>query len=351
MLDEAHIRHACKETLLSLKPIKHVSFEAAQDAEADGAMSVYTNGGTLDYNYTIKKALNHSRLQHLLAQVRPKTGRSLLLLTDQLSPAMSERLVQAGVQFVDTAGNVFLDSPGGLYILVQGVKPIRPMDAKPERLFQASGLQVLFVLLAQPNATDLNYRELAATSGVSLGTVAVIMKELKQKGFLERKGPNVWSLTQKKKLVDQWVGGYGGRLRSKLLQNRYRASRGDLGRALLGVKRVLGTREPSWALTGGFAADALTGHFRGERLGIFAKDEVIDDLTKQLQWLPSREGDITLFRLFSPAAILARRPGAKMPIAHPLLVYAELVFQGGERELETARILDQQELKEIFHEN
>jgi hypothetical protein len=349
MMAEAHIRQACKETLLSLKPIKRVRFEPAQDAEADGALSVYTNGGKLDYAYTIKKALNHSRLQHLLAQVRPTTDRPFLLLTDQLSPALSARLVRAGVQFVDTAGNVFLDSPGGLYILVQGVKPSRPMDAKPERLFQASGLQVLFVLLAQPSATDLNYRELAATSGVSLGTVAVIMKELKHKGVLERKGPNAWSLTQKRKLMDQWVGGYGGRLRPKLLQNRYRARRGDLGRALLGVKRVLGAREPSWAVTGGFAADVLTGHFRGEQLSIFAKDEVIDDLTKHLQWLPSREGDITLFRLFSPAVISEQRAGVKMPVAHPLLVYAELVFQGGERELETARILYQREINEIVH--
>jgi hypothetical protein len=104
-------------------------------------------------------------------------------------------------------------------------------------------------------------------------------------------------------------------------------------------------------VTGGFAADALTGHFRGEQLSIFAKDEVINDLTKQLQWLPSRDGDITLFRLFSPAAILERRPGVKMPVAHPLLVYAELVFQGSERELETARILYQRELKETLHAN
>ena len=39
MLDEAHIRQACKETLLSLKPIKRVRFGANQDASAGISLS------------------------------------------------------------------------------------------------------------------------------------------------------------------------------------------------------------------------------------------------------------------------------------------------------------------------
>jgi hypothetical protein len=116
----------------------------------------------------------------------------------------------------------------------------------------------------------------------------------------------------------------------------------------LDIKRHLGTRAPGWAVTGGFAADALTGHFRGDRLSLFVKDAIADDLAGRLRWLSSREGDITLFRLFSPELILERRPGVKIPVAHPLLVYAELVFQGSERELETARILYQRELQEVL---
>ena len=351
MRPHERIQQACKETLLSLKPIRQVRFKPTKNTEADGTLTVQTNADTLEYFFIIKKTLNRTHLQHLLTQIQSTGDRPFLLMTDHLSPAMSARLVQSGIQFVDATGNVFLDSPGGLYILVQGEKPSRPPDTTPERLFQASGLQVLFVLLVDPGSTHLNYRELAAKSGVSLGTVSIIMKELKKRGVLERVGPNAWSFLKKRKVVDQWVGGYGGRLRPKLLQNRYRAPRGDLERTLSGVKRALGTREPSWAVTGGFAADALTGHFRGEQLSLFAKDEVIDDLTRDLQWLPSREGDITVFRLFSPTVIMDRTAGVTMPVAHPLLVYAELVFQGGERELEAAKILYQQELHEVFHAN
>jgi hypothetical protein len=260
---------------------------------------------------------------------------------------MAEGLVEAGVEFVDAAGNVHVHWPGKLYVLIKGARPARSIDATPERLFQGRGLQVLFVLLSQPGATNLSYRELAATAGVSLGTISVVMKELKRKRLLEQRGREEWTLAHKGELIDRWVGGYGGRLRPKLLLGRFRAPEGELGRTLQRVKRHLDTRKPTWALTGGFAADALTGHFRGDHLSLFVRDKAVDDLRRELRWIPSREGDITLLRLFSSAVPLERPSVKSNPVAHPLLVYAELVFQGGERELEAAKILYQRELAGI----
>jgi hypothetical protein len=262
---------------------------------------------------------------------------------------MIEGLVKWGFQFVDATGNVHLDWPGRLHVLVRGSKSLQLPGATPERLYQASGLQVLSVLLVQPGSASLNYRELAQKCGVSLGTIAIVMKQLKQGSLLEQTGRKEWTLTNKEKLIERWVGGYGGRLRPKLLRGCFRAPEGDLRRTVSRVRRNLGARKSGWALTGGYAADILTGHFRGDQLGIFVGDEAIDNLTTELSWLPSREGDITLFRLFSPAIILGRRPGLRTPVVHPLLAYAELVFQGGDRELEAARILYQRELQEITH--
>jgi hypothetical protein len=39
------------------------------------------------------------------------------------------------------------------------------------------------------------------------------------------------------------------------------------------------------------------------------------------------------------------------PVAHPLLVYAELIFQGREREVETARIVYDRYLSPLISEN
>lgn len=343
------IVRACKETLLSLDAVKRARLDSASDSNADGRVTVHTHLGSLEYAFVVKKSLNHARLQYLLAQSRPAEDRPLLLLADHLSPTMIDRLVESGFQFVDATGNIHLDWPGRLYVLVRGSKSLQLPGGTPERLYQASGLQVLFVLLVQPSSASLSYRELAAKCGVSLGTIAIVMKQLKQRGLLEQMGRKEWALTSKEKLIEQWVGGYGGRLRPKLLLGRYRASEGDLGRTVSLVRQNLGAGKPTWALTGGYAADLLIGHFRGNQLGIFVKDEAIDNLTIELSWLPSREGDITLFRLFSPSIILGRRPGVRTPVAHPLLAYAELVFQGGERELEVARILYQRELQIITH--
>lgn len=40
--------------------------------------------------------------------------------------------------------------------------------------------------------------------------------------------------------------------------------------------------------------------------------------------------------------------GQGTPVAHPLLVYAELVFQGGERELETAQLVRDREIAALI---
>ncbi|TMH67980.1 MAG: hypothetical protein E6H51_17425, partial [Betaproteobacteria bacterium] len=64
-----------------------------------------------------------------------------------------------------------------------------------------------------------------------------------------------------------------------------------------------------------------------------------------LRWLPSVDGPITLLRMFWPATVKRTLEKGGARVAHPLLVYAELLFQGREREVETARLIYDQYLR------
>lgn len=58
-----------------------------------------------------------------------------------------------------------------------------------------------------------------------------------------------------------------------------------------------------------------------------------------LHLLPRKGGAVKVLRSFSPTVFEALDAQTGHPVAHPLLVYAELLYQGGDRELETARQL------------
>lgn len=336
---------ACQAHLRALQPVKKVEAKHQMVRrgrhELDGQLILDTEVGRLTYFYEIKRGLSLPRLEHLLLQLRQYSHEAKvrpLLLTDYLPPRLADRLVEAGVNFVDEAGNVYVESPGKLYIRIQGARAKGLRETTVGRMAQPSGLRALFVLLAEPRAVSMSYRDLGEASGVALGSIARVVRELKEKGYLQQKGPDKWLLTRKRELIDFWLGRYGDLLRPKLVVGRFQPPERDLGQTLAKLRKEAEAARFAWALTGGFAADLLTHHFRGDELGLFVS-EWSPELTRGLRWLPSPEGPVTVLRQFSPLVVFRPEDPPEFPVAHPLLVYAELVFQGRERELEAAKFL------------
>lgn len=344
MQTEHEILEACLANLRALDPVKDVDLRERDNRvprEVDAKLVLRTDAGQLVYLVELKRTLSAPRLEHMLLQLARYsrgTNAKPLLLSDYISPQLADRLIQANVNFVDAAGNVYIQWPGKLHIQIQGQRPKKLPETRTERLSQPSGLKLLFALLAQAPAISKSYRDLARVSGVALGSVAWIIRDLKAQGYLAQTKKEVWQLTPKRKLLDLWIGGYGGRLRPKLLLGRYQAPESQLEETLPRLQGELENRKISWALTGGFAADLLTRHFRGNQLSFFVQ-EWPTDLVKRLKWLPSPNGPVTVLRKFSPLVVFGPESPSSQPIAHPLLVYAELMFQGRERELETGKIL------------
>jgi hypothetical protein len=342
---DKEVLQACEAQLLALQPVKRVEPRSRmvhrERPELGAQLVLDTEVGRLTYFCEIKRGLSLPRLEHLIFQLQrlSKDAKARpLLLADYVPPRLAQRLVEAGVNFVDETGNVYIDWPGKLYIRVQGARPKRLPEPMGGRLSQPSGLQVVFILLAGSRANSMGYRELAKKSGVALGSVARIVQELKVKGYLELRGRGKWIVTRKRDLLDLWVGGYADRLRQKLSIGRFQPPERDLTRTLGRMQMEAEATGITWALTGGFAADVLTHHFRGDQLAVFVS-EWPSDLVKGLRWLPSAHGPVSVLRQFSPHVLFTQKPPLEVPVAHPLLVYAELVFQRRERELETAKLI------------
>ncbi len=345
----------CFANLRALKAIKNIDLkERKTDLPGiDAKLILRTNGGELSYLVEVKRTVTRVGLDHLVQQLdRYAHGIKAkpLLFTEYVSPQLGERLIDAGVNFADAAGNTYLDWPGKLHIQIQGKKLTRTAEAKSQRLTQPSGLRILYVLLTEPPENWGTYRDTAKASGVALGSVAVVMRELKAKGYLVQKVRDEWRLAQKRKLLDLWVEGYGARLRPDLFIGRYQPSEAQLEQSLEKLQRELVEKKIPWALTGGFAADILTRHFLGEQLSFFATEWPLD-LTRRLKWLPSERGPVTILRKFSSLVTFNLKTPTSRPVAHPLLIYAELIFQGREREVETAKIVYDRYLSSLISEN
>lgn len=352
MQPESEIVALCRSHLEGLPGIRKATIRApvrfGDLPSADLSLVLDTDVGRLTYFGAVKRRLTPSQLDHWLLLTVPRGQRKReegkpILLADYVSPGNAQRLREADVDYVDAAGNLLIHRPGKLHLLKSGARPRRLAESRPARLFKPSGLQLLFVLLVEPPAADMPYRELAGHSGVALGSIAVIMNELKSKNYLIP-GRTGSRLVRRRELLERWVSAYSEQLRPKLLLGVFVAPEKDAGANWQHLREVLRQRQIESAVTGGLGAYELTHHYRGEDLTAFVSGWP-KGVLQQLRWLPSPAGPITLLRRFCPAVLWSM--GGEQQVAHPLLVYAELLHSGRERERETARIIYERYLERL----
>jgi hypothetical protein len=184
----------------------------------------------------------------------------------------------------------------------------------------------------------MGYRRLAQEAGVALGTVGVVMRELKVAGYLKKAGPDEWGLQHRPALVDLFVRGYALKLRPACLIGRYRHQDQDVGRLRDTLLGRLARQKARYALTGGTAAEILTGYLWPDLVTLFVEEAGLVALKEERMLPDAVHGQVILLKRFWPTAA-APEEADDRNLATPLLVYAELLQDGRPRELETARVL------------
>jgi hypothetical protein len=253
-----------------------------------------------------------------------------LLVADYINPELAERLREEEIHFVDAAGNVYLKAEG-LYLFVKGEKDKLRLKAERERrrAFQPTGLKLIFALLCRPELAEGDYRTLAATAGVALGTVQWVMRDLIKDGFVLRLGKYDRRLVDPKGLLDAWIPAFLRDLRPRLLLQRFEAKEMQWWRTT-----DLRRHHAWWG--GEPAAARLTKYLRPGALTIYA-DKIPARLVAEMHLKKDDDGHIEMRKKFWHFEM--EEEERTVP---PVLVYADLLGLGDPRARETAeRLFDE----------
>jgi len=333
------------ERLKAIAPnlVKKVNVRQSKTSDmnwGDAILTIKTPSREVNYVVEVKLVVHPEFLKFFLSKVSLQDKykpQSILLFSDYVNPILGQQLQQAGINFIDRAGNIFLKHDHDFYISIEGKKPAL-LGRKPSRLFQPKGLILLFGLLVEPISVNWPYRQLSRANGLSIGTVGWIMHDLREEGYLVPTARTTFRLIRSRVLLDRWVQGYRDRLRPRLLQGTFREASGNMDEVLSVLYSHAQSKPMRWGMTGGFGADSLIHHYRGTKLTVFVEDWSDKD-SRALRWLPSKNGPIIILKAFSSRVYDLKEQEEQYPSVHPLLIYAELLHGGSDRELETAEMI------------
>lgn len=264
----------------------------------------------------------------------PAQPQPALVVAPYVAPARAERLREAGIPFIDAAGNAFL-ATGNVYLYVIGREPPPGLVAarpKKIRAFAGTGLKVLFALLCEPDYVNRPYREIARAAGVALGTVGWVLADLKALGYLRAPERGRKALRRREELREQWVTQYLRQFRPLLKTRRFRAANPDWW-------QDIDIREYGACWGGDVAAAKLTGHLKPMQITVWHHRDPAPLLQAQ-RMRADPAGDVELIEAFWHFA-----PDTET--APPLLVYADLLGTGDPRAIETAKLIQENHLAKL----
>lgn len=277
---------------------------------------------------------------HLIFRLRHALAANLqpAVFADWIAEPAAEEFRKAQTFFVDTQGNIFLRRPPHLVIDIRGKRPERPLKAEPGRLIEPGGLKVIHYLLTHPEDTGAPLRAIAQNAGVALGTAHAVRAELRRAQWLLPAAEGKGRFGDLKGLLDLFVRGYALKLRPACVIGRYRHKKNLPEDIVAGFAQRLTGLEAKWAVTGGLAARELTHYPEPNTVAVFVDDPARAKLGEEPMLRDDTAGNVTLLRLPEPGFIAKERT-APWPLATPFLVYAELLQEGEQRELETAEMI------------
>lgn len=271
-------------------------------------------------------------LSQVQSQAKPEPSK--ILIAPYINPNLMDKLREAKVPCIDSAGNAFIQKQP-VYVFVKGNKPTSEATLiKKGRAFQYAGLKVVFALLQNPALIQQTYREIAECSGVALGGVGGILDDLMQQGYIRMRGKNR-RLQDRKGLLTRWVEEY------PILKQKHLLGSFTTDNPLWWKDVDIASFEGVWG--GEIAAEIYTRYLQAKDGAVFIPQEKMAALMKSahLKKRQSGDNDAICIELIEPFWI--KQPEhTEGDLAPALLVYADLIHSKDARNLETAnRIYEQ----------
>lgn len=260
-----------------------------------------------------------------------ETGLPVLLVTSYLPVEIAQEYGEGSINFLDLAGNCRI-SQNHLVLHIEGKKLTKRARVKQTRAFQEAGLRLIFLFLLDPALVNLPYRELARRANIALGSVAAIMQELIEQRFVAVLQP-VKKLKNTDQLLQKWVTAYHDVLRPRLMKKRMRFINSESHNQWHQIDLSRISHTTYWG--GESAANLITSYLQPGTLTIYT--EQTWQVFKEIGLVPDQHGTVEVLETFWTPETYQGVP--------PLLVYADLISSSSERNIETANLIQHNELQ------
>jgi hypothetical protein len=325
-------------TNLSFVKMIHIQHGENASVRIDTAIGSFKFEVRLVRSYLDRPLAND--LIQIVKGLRGRGQSELLLLARYVPRPTAERLAEAGVNFLDEAGNMNLTLGAHYHSLIVGRPEVRSAE---KRSLGPAAIQVLITLAAQPETWDWPIRQLASVAGVSKTVAAQVRQRLVEEGTLKEGEDGQWRVLDPEALRERCLSGYSRLLRPRLLIDRFRSLETDADKFVAEFIQIVSRPGNNYALTGGVGAFALQHFYRGPETVIFV-DEITPDIERRAKLLRDPRGPVLLLRGFGePFVWASSRRGVS--VAHPLLIYLELLQQDDPRAHEAAERVREEFLK------
>ncbi|MCK4766439.1 MAG: hypothetical protein KAW12_29860 [Candidatus Aminicenantes bacterium] len=320
--------------------------------EESTTRGIELNYGNKKYKFEVivKRNLSASSVLNALVGVfsARENRKNTILVSEYLTRNTTLLLKKNRILFMDTAGNAYLKNDDLLIFTNAGKRDSKAVKQKTNRAFYASGLKLIFNVLAFPGLVNAPYRTTAKISKVSLGSIGWVYRDLKEMGHLLQVDRNHKKTVERDKLFEKWTDAYGKTLRPGLLKGRYRPA-GQTVRDFLEGAQDIPTRSGNTFLGGETAAYLCTGYLKPETLTLYTAGNILD-LIKTLKLVPDESGPVEILELFWDMDYYRNN----MPqcyrngIVPYHLIYADLIIAGDERNLEGAKQVYEEHLRSLL---
>lgn len=303
----------------------------------DGQLTLPITQTTI--NFECKKWINKANLPRQLAQMKAyDPDLQTMLVIEYVNPKLAERLKEKDIQFLDTAGNAFINQPP-IYIDIQGKKPTKPsievtMAKQMGKAFQPKGMKVVYMLLTQPELVNAPMRTIADTAEVALGTVKQVIDDLLYQGFIVRKGGKGKVVKNTKTLLDKWLDAYPTTMQAKLNQTLFATDNPEQLKAI-----DASDFDGLWG--GELAAERYDHYLNAKDFLIYLAPDQKQSFLKAARLRKPAVNEIPDHKLMvvEPPFENKKIQGELTGLAHPLLVYANLVTSTDPRNMDAAKRL------------
>ncbi len=308
----------------------------------DALVSIQAGRLKESFKVEIKRTVQLSQLVHLFESLQKEKG---LLVAHTIPIKSKEVLKDLGINYLDSAGNCFIRTEGGLFWHISGKKQITTLSKSKNKAFSKNGIKLIFALMLEPYLVYSSYRALADIANISVGSIGDILKDLREKKFLIQRNQSTILLENRKELLDRWVTAYNERLKPNLFRGKFRFTMRQDEWKLVQLPHLThwGGEPAGEILTNNLYPNSWTIYTAAERTMLIKNSRFVPD---------NKNGLIEAYKPFWNV-LFVQQHKEKLSLTntdavHPLIAYADLSGSHSSRNLEIAKKIYEQYLKNTF---